>query len=398
MAKSDPLDSIPTGLKLFIKNLHSLTPEKLDDKNFPSWFSTVSANLKAHRLMQYVDGSNTAPPPTLTVTNKEGVTSQVPNPEYETWSVIDAQLCACLLAIVNPTVQTYLHSQTTAAGIWAHIQLRYNSLSRTHIFQLKDQLHNVQKGNDSMQVYLDSIVKIVADLDRAQSEIPEQDVILCILRGLPSDYSSIKQNIRTNIAHITLTEVVSWLLQEELNLQMEQNLHLRDSSSTNPHTALYTQANYRGRGRGPHRGRGGRNSSGGRPSYVSCGQFSSRGSGRGPFGGRGGQSSSRDVVICQICGKYNHAAWDCWHRFNSDYAGPTISTSPQEHYAAQSTPANGNWFLDTGANTHVTPDLSRLYSFTPYSGTNTVTTAGGESLPIAHVGSDPGQQNPSGEV
>ncbi|VFQ93979.1 unnamed protein product [Cuscuta campestris] len=287
MAKStDPLDALPTGLKLFIKNLHSLSPEKLNDTNFPSWIATTSANLPAHRLLGYVDGTITAPPPTIPAAgDKDASASVVPNPAYEVWSVINAQLCACLLAIISPSVQTHLHGLDTATTIWDHLQLRYNSLSRTHIFQLKEQLHNVQKGSDSMQQYLDSVTNIVAALDRAKAAVPEHDVILGVLRGLPSEYASIKQNIRTNIANVTFAQ----------------------------------------------------------------------------------------------------------------YSGPP-SPSPQAFYASQSTSSNGNWFLDTGANTHVTPDLSRLYSYTPYSGTDSVTSAGGHPLPIAHVGSDPGQQNPQGEI
>ncbi|VFQ87447.1 unnamed protein product [Cuscuta campestris] len=325
MAKAiDPLDALPTGLKLFIKNLHSLSPEKLDDTNFPSWIATTSANLSAHRLLGYVDGTITAPPKTLDVAGSTDI-----NPEFEVWPVINAQLCACLLAIISPSVQNHLHGLDTAAAIWEHLQLRYNSLSRTHIFQLKEQLHNVQKGPDSMQKYLDSVVKIVAALDRAKAAVPEHDVILGVLRGLLAEYASIKQNIRTNMENVTFAQVSSWLLAEELNLQMEQKLQPSDSpATTDPHTALYAQSGGRGRG-----------------------QFS----------------------------------------------GPP-SPSPQAFYASQSTGSNGNWFLDTGANTHVTPDLSRLYSYRPYSGTDSVTSAGGHPLPIAHVGSDPGQQNPHGEI
>uniref|UniRef100_A0A3Q7HBC4 Uncharacterized protein n=1 Tax=Solanum lycopersicum TaxID=4081 RepID=A0A3Q7HBC4_SOLLC len=148
---TDPLDDLPTGLKLFIKNLHSRTPEKLNDSNFPSWFTTASVNLSDHRLMEYVDGTMEVPPSTLTVT------------------VDDA---------------------TGAAAT-------------------TEQLHGVQKCSDSMQKYLDSVVTIVAALDRAKSGIPDQDMILFILRGLSSKYASIKQNIRTNIAHVTFAKASS---------------------------------------------------------------------------------------------------------------------------------------------------------------------------------------------
>nr|GMD37997.1 Retrovirus-related Pol polyprotein from transposon RE1 [Ipomoea batatas] len=272
--------------------------------------------------MGYVDGSISPPPATLPVAAKgtrATPTVTIPNPYFEVWSIIDAQLCACLLAIISPSVKNNLHGLTATAAIWSHLQLRYNSLSRTHIFQLKEQLHNIQKGGDSMQKYLDSVVKIVAALDRAKSTIPEQDVILCVLRGLLYEYFSIKQNIRTNIATVTVAQVSSWLLTEELTLQIEQRIQLHQSTSnTEPHTAL-------------------------------------------------------------LCWKWSLTESESWP------SGPSIST-PQAFYASQSANSNENWFLNTGANAHVTADLSRHYSHTPYSGTETVTSASGHPLPIAHVG------------
>ncbi|VFQ95078.1 unnamed protein product [Cuscuta campestris] len=215
MAKeSDPFDNLPGGLKLFWRNLHSLVPTKLEDNNFPSWSSTVKATLTAHRLLGYVDGTEGAPPPT--VPDEKATTDKGPvmkaNPAYDQWVVIDAQLRASLLALLSPAVQNLVYHCTSAADIWNHLHQRYNSLSRTHIFQLKEQLHNLQKGQSSMQKYLDEVLQIVNSLALAREPIPEQDVILCILRGLPSEYASLKQNIRTNIATVTLNTISAWLL------------------------------------------------------------------------------------------------------------------------------------------------------------------------------------------
>uniref|UniRef100_A0A3Q7HAP8 Reverse transcriptase Ty1/copia-type domain-containing protein n=1 Tax=Solanum lycopersicum TaxID=4081 RepID=A0A3Q7HAP8_SOLLC len=279
---TDPLDDLLTGLKLFIKNLHSLTPEKLNDSNFPSWFTTASANLSAHRLMAYVDGSMDVPPATITVTADgeaaaAAATAITINPDHEKWSVVDAQLRACLLAIISPSVQNHLHGLTSAAAIWNHLQLR------------------------------------------------------------------------TNIAHVTFAEVSSWLLTEELNVQMEQKLKVREAGGlAEPHTTLYAQSwqsavHRGGRGRGFHRGRGGTpgrgSSAGGRGGAVDSSQ--QRGGYSGGRGGSAGRGSGppRSSIICQICGKYKHAAWDCWHRFDNTYFGPSTS-SPQAFYAANSAESN----------------------------------------------------------
>ncbi|VFQ94622.1 unnamed protein product [Cuscuta campestris] len=106
---SDPMNRLPTGLKLFIRNLQSLTPVKLDDTNYPSWSATVRANLIAHRLLGYVDGSEVPPPPLVVdekaaAPGKDELPVMKPNPAYDSWVLVDAQIRACLLAIVSPTV------------------------------------------------------------------------------------------------------------------------------------------------------------------------------------------------------------------------------------------------------------------------------------------------------
>ncbi|VFQ92380.1 unnamed protein product [Cuscuta campestris] len=318
---SDPMDRLPTGLKLFVRNLQSLNPVKLDDTNYPSWSATVHANLVAHRLLSYVDGSE-VPPPSLVLDEKAAAPGKYeppvmkPNPAYDSWVLVDAQIRACLLAIVSPIVQTRIHALPTSAAIWNHLEQQYNSLSRTHIFQLKEHLHSIQKGTDSMQTYLNTVLTIVSSLKLAH------------------------EDIRTNIATVTFNQVSAWLLSEELNLTFEKKLHLGDSgspSSTDLHHALFTNSGWgtgRGRDRGPFRGRGG-------PSRGS----SYSGRGRLPYyrdDPRGRGCGRGAGITCQLCGKTGHAVWNCWHRHDESYSGP-----PQAYYTNQSVDTNPNWHLDT---------------------------------------------------
>ncbi|VFQ61738.1 unnamed protein product [Cuscuta campestris] len=278
--ETDLFLSLPSGLKLFLRNLHSLVPTKLEDNNYPSWSSTVKATLQAHKLLGFVEGTEVMPSPTI-LDEKAPASDKGPvlkaNPAYDLWIIIDAQLRASLLALLSPAVQSLVYHCNTAAEIWSHLHQRYNSLSRTHIFQLKEQLHNLRKGQSSMQKYLDEALQIVNSLALAREPVSEQDVILNILRGLPPEYASLKQNVRTNIATVTLNSISSWLLSEELNIQLEQKLLLgsSSSSSTDLPTAFYA-SNQRGRGRGRFsNGRG-------------AGRYGGSNSGARPYGRTGG--------------------------------------------------------------------------------------------------------------
>ncbi|VFQ92969.1 unnamed protein product [Cuscuta campestris] len=183
---------------------------QLEDNNYPSWSSTVKATLQAHKLLGFVEGTEVMPSPTIldekAPASDKGLVLKA-NPAYDLWIIIDAQLRASLLALLSPAVK------------------------------------NLVKGQSSMQKYLDEALQIVNSLALAREPVSEQDVILNVLRGLPPEYASLKQNVRTNIATVTLNSISSWLISEELNIQLEQKLQLRSSSSssTDLPTALFNE-------------------------------------------------------------------------------------------------------------------------------------------------------------
>ena len=65
----DPLDSLPSGVKLLLRHLHALIPKKLSDINYPTWKITVLTALEANYLLKYVDGSTEPPPTVITATD-----------------------------------------------------------------------------------------------------------------------------------------------------------------------------------------------------------------------------------------------------------------------------------------------------------------------------------------
>ena len=111
----DPLDLLPSGVKLLLMHLHALIPKKLSDINYPTWKITVLTALETNYLLKYVDGS-TEPLPAATIT----------------------------------------------------------------------------KGTKTMAEYLDEVSTIITALDTMNEIIPEKDLVMCVVRGLPSAYSSIK--------------------------------------------------------------------------------------------------------------------------------------------------------------------------------------------------------------
>ncbi|TQE12567.1 hypothetical protein C1H46_001779 [Malus baccata] len=77
----------------------------------------------------------------------------------------------------------------------------------------------------------------------------------------------------------------------------------------------------------------------------------------------------------------------CYHQDNFSYQGrppPSSITAMHANYQP-SAPQEQFWVADTGATSHMTSDLSNLNFATPFTGTESITTANGSGLQISHT-------------
>ncbi|PKU59630.1 hypothetical protein MA16_Dca028105 [Dendrobium catenatum] len=180
------------------------------------------------------------------------------------------------------------------------------------------------------------------------------------IRPLKHPFAQISNHFRWMIS-------TRYLCSEELNLAHEITREMSSLQLTPPTTALVAS---RGRGRGRF------NTSRGRPAPLLKSNSNAASSNRG---GR----SSRPFVACQICGKSGHTAVRCWYRHDPQY-----SSDPPT--SALFSPANATsaaeWYLDSGASSHLTSDPNLLQSSQSYTGTNQVVLGNGQQLPIQTTG------------
>ncbi|PKU66893.1 Retrovirus-related Pol polyprotein from transposon TNT 1-94 [Dendrobium catenatum] len=217
--------------------------------------------------------------------------------------------------------------------------------------------------------YLTQVKALVDNISAAGSNVDHEDIILHILNGLPPSYNAFKTAIRTRPSSIPLDELYSLLISEEINIQKDL---AKDTTASMEAVALNAFKNTSLRSAAPDQNRANR------------GRFSSnRGSSPRPpnSNSRPPHNQSTARVMCQICNKPGHIAMHCWHRTNLSYT-PTAPTTQRSFFTNQQNASPTDWYLDSGASSHLTSDPLQLQHPLPYTGSDSISIANGTSLPI----------------
>ena len=311
--------------------------------------------------------------------------------EFSNWEQQDNLLLLWLLASLSESVRIHMVGCVFAYQVWEKIEKFFASQTRARIRQLKTQLCNTKKSG-SMTTYLLNVKKVIDQLAVIGSPVSTDEHIEVLLDGLPAEYNSVVTSIISRLDPYSIDEMEALLLAIESRIEKCNQLKVASSNLALPVQAnvAQTSTNSSWQGRGSHsqsRGRGG-----------------FRGRGRSGHGrGRGDYSGNKPQ--CQVCGKYGHSAWECYHRFNPHFQRPQQQPhAPQQHPQAYlavplsqtpdmskalvvtpSTVYDPLWYPDSGASHHLTPDASVLSHKLQYDGDDHVQVGNGSGM-CRHVG------------
>lgn len=105
------------------------------------------------------------------------------------------------------------------------------------------------------------------------------------------------------------------------------------------------------------------------------------------------QSSFPIRVICQICGKPNDTAQECWHRYDyaqaEDEVPQALATMCINHVPEP------NWYVNTDATADMTSSTGNLSSSFSFSGSDKIFIGDGAGFPISRVGNTMLSSKPS---
>ncbi|KAK9913056.1 hypothetical protein M0R45_036882 [Rubus argutus] len=372
------------------QHIVTLVPVKLSTTNYILWRFLITPVLQQYNFYSLVDGTDTTPAILLPDS------TQI-NPAYTEWAKRDRTCRIWLTATLSDSVLPFQIGCISARSIWVTLERRLANITWSHVLQLKRRLQTLQKGTQSMTNYLQQIKDIADSLAHAGEPLDNADVVAHTLQGLPQDYDAFATSIRVHAEPIQAEELHGFLLSEEIEVQRRGETlipNLNPNSTIQAYAVFNPLSNITG------------------PNYHFQG---TRGSSAAPNRNRNFQprpptnNSSRSFfrpppppprqtnhggalrIRCQICGRNNHSAVNCFNRMNYAYQG---RTPPPRFQAMMATPLPltpsappSLWYVDSGATHHITNDLSNLSIAIEYHGNDHVSTANGDSMPISLIGS-----------
>ncbi|KAG7539479.1 Ribonuclease H-like superfamily [Arabidopsis suecica] len=378
-----------TSATLFISQCVTL---KLNETNYLSWKLQFEQFLNSQLMLGYVTGALSRPSPTVAVQNGDQIT-EANNPEFLKWMQTDQLIMAWIFGSLSEDTLKSVYGLRSSQEVWFFLAKKYNRVSATRKLDIQRKIQTTTKGNRTLSQYLSEIKSLCDQLDSIGAPISEQEKIFGVLSGVGREYEAIVTVIEESMDLPTrpsfddvlykLTNFDDKLKKYETPTEVNPHQAFYTAIDNNPQQAFYSaRGGYSGRGKGQNRG-GFR----GRSSYSTQGRGFPQQFGQGSNKQSYGSNDQRPT--CQICGKYGHAAYKCYKRFDENYQ-TEVESFPQAMAAMKLNESpqypGGGWYPDSAATHHITNTTANLNESQPYNGAEAVIVGNGDFLPITHVG------------
>ncbi|KAF5465361.1 hypothetical protein F2P56_015377 [Juglans regia] len=207
----------------------------------------ITAYLRGQDLYCYVDGSLPSPPKFLEPTK--------PNPEFLTWTRVDQLVLSVLFSSLSDSILGHVLSSSTAQALWLTLNSMFTSHSQAKEFQVRFQLTNLSRGDQSISDYFGKVRSLADTLAAIGSPLHDKEVVTYLLSGLGPTYESFVTSVTTRSDPLTTHELYQLLLIHEN--RMSHNLkNIFDPSVNYTTSAGRDQRGGRSYFRGGRQGKG----------------------------------------------------------------------------------------------------------------------------------------------
>ena len=137
-------------------------------------------------------------------------------------------LLSFISSTLTPSVLAIIVGCSSAQEVWKVLENRFSSISRSHVMNLKGELHNVKKGSDSVDAYLQKIKVIRDKLMAVGVFLDDEELLHVAIKGLPKELNAFRSAIRTRSIKLSFDELVTLLNAEKESLN--EGMEIKDST------------------------------------------------------------------------------------------------------------------------------------------------------------------------
>lgn len=145
---------------LLLSNMTNMMTVKLDKTNYIVWKHQISMVLETSSLFKLLEEPQLIPYKFLEDLSSNS--TSILNPNFLIWKSKEKALLTFMSSTLSRSILAVTVGCTSAMEVWKVLENRFSSISRSHIMNLKGELHNLKKGADSMDLYLQKI-KVLRD-------------------------------------------------------------------------------------------------------------------------------------------------------------------------------------------------------------------------------------------
>ncbi|KAM1719673.1 hypothetical protein ACFX12_021452 [Malus domestica] len=195
---------------------------KLNDSNYITWNFQLELLLKGNGIMGFLDGFIFCPEKYTATEDGIVINCSIITDAYKVWKIHDKALMTHITATLSPAALSSVIGCQSSKEMWINLKERFSSMTRTSIVQMKIDLQNIKKGAESIDLNLQRITDCRDQLAAMGVAMLDEDIVIVALKGLPTEYNTIKAVIRGRENLVSLKELRSQLKAEEATL--EENL------------------------------------------------------------------------------------------------------------------------------------------------------------------------------
>lgn len=198
-----------SSISSLIPSVGNTVTVKLDDSNYITWNFQMELLLDGNGILGFVTGSIPCP-------NKyvefDSANETVENPPviadaFKVWKIHGKALMTLITATLSTAALSCIIGCQTSREMWTNLKERFSNMTRSSIVQMKIDLQNIKKGSESIDLYLQRIKDCRDQLAAVGVLISNKDIVIVALRGLRSEYNTIKAVIRGRENLVCLKEL-----------------------------------------------------------------------------------------------------------------------------------------------------------------------------------------------